>query len=208
MEEDRDTLVVDGFGGIPLLREKPFPGAVLCRKRIPVLQNELPGLFRKLCISGRAVFGRAYKNPAPGMFDVSTLKMPDFADAQAGGEHQAEKGLEFQVVDGRKEKLHFCPGRDKGKIRIKLPERKLVRIPWFMKDIEGKKAQLGDNTVDCAIGKIPGILEPPDETAQFLPGNLFRGFMENAGKIIQIEPYIGAVACKCMVLETTQGEKL
>ena len=99
MEEDRDTLVVDGFGGIPLLREKPFPGAVLCRKRIPVLQNELPGLFRKRCISGRAVFGRAYKNPAPGMFDVSTLKMPDFADAQAGGEHQAEKGLEFQVVD-------------------------------------------------------------------------------------------------------------
>ena len=47
-----------------------------------------------------------------------------------------------------------------------------------MKDIEGKKAQLGDNTVDCAIGKIPGILEPPDETAQFLPGNLFRGFVE------------------------------
>ena len=144
METDKigDTLVVDGFGGVPLLCEKPIPGTFLRWKRIPVLQDQLPGLFRKLGIAGRTVFRRAHEDPALGMFNVRAPQMADFADPQAGGEHEAEKSLEFQVRDGRKEKLHFFPCRDKRKERIKLPEGELVRIPGFMKDIEGKKAQL------------------------------------------------------------------
>ena len=70
--------------------------------------------------------------------------MTDFANPKTRRKHKAEKRFKFQIRNRRKENLHFFPGRDKGEIGIKLPHRKLSRIPGFMENIYGKEAQLGD----------------------------------------------------------------
>ena len=42
---------------------------------------------------------------------------------------------------------------DIGKVFIKLPHRKLGIIPRLMKDINGKKTELGDGSVDSPVRK-------------------------------------------------------
>ena len=130
-DEIRDTLMVNRFGRIPFLRKKPVTGTVLFRDRIPVLQDEFPGVFRKLCIAVGTVFRSPDMDAASGMFDIGTFQVSDFANTEPCGEHQAEKGFKFKVRNRSKKRLHFFPCRDKRDIRIKLAEGKLVRIPRF-----------------------------------------------------------------------------
>lgn len=130
-----NPLMVDGFRGIPFLGEEPVPGTSILWKGVPVLENQLPCLFRKLGIPGRPVFGGTDENPGLGMFNIGTFQMTHFPDAQPGGEHQAEEGFKLDVRNGRQEKLHLLSGRDKGKIRVKFSEWELISIPRLMQDI-------------------------------------------------------------------------
>ena len=66
----RDPLMIDRFRGIPLLWEKPVTWTLPCRDGIPVQEDKLPGLFRKLCIPGGTVLGSPDEDPALGVLDI------------------------------------------------------------------------------------------------------------------------------------------
>lgn len=69
----RDTLMVDGLGRVSFLREKPVTGALISRKRIPVLQDQPPCLFRELRVARGTVFGGTDQDPVSGVFDIGTF---------------------------------------------------------------------------------------------------------------------------------------
>ena len=204
----RDPLVVDGSGRISLLREEPVTGTFICREGIPVLEDEFPGVFRKLGITVRAVFRSPDMDTASGMFDIGTFQVADFANTEPCGKHQAEKGFKFKVRNRSKKRLHFFPCRDKRDIRIKLAEGKLVRVPRFVKDIQGKETQLRDTGINRTVRKTAGLLEPGDEIPQFLPGHILRRSMNDIRKILEICRDISLIRSNGMFGKTTEGEHL
>ena len=111
--------------------------------------------------------------------------MADFPNAQAGREHQAEKSFKFRACNCGKEGLHFLPGGDERQIGVKLPEWELVRVPFLMEDMSGKKTKLRNTGIDGTVRKLPFVLEPADKIPQFRPGNIFRGFAKDIRKISQ-----------------------
>lgn len=64
-------------------------------------------------------------------------------------------------------------------------------------------------TVQDGTGrKVSGFLELSYVITELIPGNIFRVFVKELRKIIQISPYVGTVACEGMVSETAQGDHL
>ena len=134
--------------------------------------------------------------------------MTDFANPKTCRKHKAEKRFKFQIRNRRKENLHFFPGRDKGKIGIKLPHRKLSGIPGFMENIYGKEAQLGDTGVYGAVRKRTILLKPADKIPEFGPGDILRLFEENVLQVIQIRADISRIRCYSVVSKATKGDHL
>lgn len=134
--------------------------------------------------------------------------MPDFPNAQTGGEHQAEQGFKFGICNSRKEDLHFLPGGNKGQIGVEFSEWELVRIPWLAQDIKGKKAQLGNTVVDGTVRKMSFLLDPADKIPEFSPGNVFRGYAQNIRKISQVNRDISRISSECMVCKAAEGDHL
>jgi hypothetical protein len=182
----RDPLVVDGLGRVSFLREEPVPGTFIHREGIPVLEDQFPGIIRKLRITVRAVLRSADMDTSSGMFNIGTFQVSYFADAEPCGKHQTKKCFKFKVRNRSKKCLHFFPRRNKRDIRIKLAEGKLVRIPWFVEDIQGKETQLRDTGIYSAVRKAACLLEPGDEIPQFLPGYFLRRSMNDIRKILKI----------------------
>ena len=102
----------------------------------------------------------------------------------------------------------FLLGRDIRKIGIKPAHGKLSRIPWFMQNIHGKKTKLRDTAVNSTVREIFFFLEPADKIAQILPGDIFRDFVEDAGKIIKISFDISRIRSYCVVSQATEGDHL
>ena len=50
--------------------------------------------------------------------------------------------LGFWIRQGGDKSMDFLFGRDKGKIGIEFPDRKLCWIPWFMKHVDGEEPEL------------------------------------------------------------------
>ena len=98
--------------------------------------------------------------------------------------------------------------RNKRKVGIKSAHRELCGIPGFVQNVNGEETELGNAVVHSAVRKTFLSLEPPDKITQFIPGDIFGGFVEKAGKIIKIGPDIGAVVFKGMVSKTAQGDHL
>jgi hypothetical protein len=134
--------------------------------------------------------------------------MTDFANPKTCRKHKAEKRFKFQIRNRRKENLHFFPGRDKGKIGIKLPHRKLSGIPGFMENIYGKEAQLGDTGVYGAVRKRTILLKPADKIPEFGPGDILRLFEENVLQVIQIRADISRIRYYSVVSKATKGDHL
>ena len=143
-----------------------------------------------------------------GAVDVFVAEMADFPNAQAGGIHEGSHCFLFDVRDGADKFKDLLLGGDKGKVCIKPAFRYLGVIPWLVEDIDGEEAELRDSAVDGAVSKIPLLLDPPDVIAEFLPGDIFRLFMEDVLQVIQIRTDIGRVADKGMVRKTAQGDHL
>ena len=80
-------------------------------------------------ITVRAVLRSSDMDAFSGMFNIRTFQMTDLAYPESRGKHKAENGLIFNVSDRKKKGLHFLSGWDKWDIGVKLPERKLERIP-------------------------------------------------------------------------------
>ena len=85
----------------------------------------------------------------------------------------------------------FFLGRNIRKVGIKLSHGKLSGIPGLMKDIQSKKAKLGNTVIDCSVRKAFLSLKPPDKLAQIWPGNLLRSLVKNLGEIKKIRFDIG-----------------
>ena len=77
-----------------------------------------------------------------------------------------------------------------------------------MQDIHGEEAELGNGTVEGAVGKAAGFLEPADVGAQFAPGNIFGGLMEEGIQVSEIRADVGAVTRKGMAGKATEGDHL
>ena len=134
--------------------------------------------------------------------------MPDFANPQPGRKHEAEERFKFQIRNRRKENLHFFPGRDKGEIGIKLPHRKLSRIPGVMENIHGKETELGNAVVYGAVRKRTFLLKPADKIPEFSPGDILWLFEENILQVIQIRADISRIRCYSVVSKATKGDHL
>lgn len=74
-----------------------------------------------------------------------------------------------------------------------------------MKNIKSEETQLRNGTVDRTVRKISGFLKPADVITEFIPRNLFRCFVENVCKVIQISTDVSSVTIKGMVGETAKG---
>lgn len=59
--------------------------------------------------------------------------------------------------------------------------------------------------VDGSVREIIFFLEPTDKLAQFRPGNIFRHFVQDIGKIIQISADIGRIRFNSMFGKTAEG---
>lgn len=141
-----------------------------------------------------------------GMLDVRTFQVADFANPEPCGKHETEDGLIFDVSDRKKKCLHFLPGRNKRNKRIKLPERKLIRIPRFVQDINVEESELRDTGIDGTVRESTGILKPEDKIPHMLPGSIIGRNAGNIRKILQISRNISGIRNNGMVGKTTKGK--
>ena len=117
-------------------------------------------------------------------FNITVTQVTDFADPEAGRVQEGDHGFWLQVRKSRDKELCFLLSWDKREIGIKLPHRKLSRIPGFMENIYGKEAQLGDTGVYGAVRKRTFLLKPEDKIPEFGPGDILRLFEENVLQVI------------------------
>lgn len=130
---------INGSGRIKLFREKPSFWAAVLK---PVFRKKIKGSRGKDGITVCSGFRMADMDPHFFAPDILITQMADLTDAQAGRIHKSKHGTLFQIRKCGNKLADFRLGRDVGKIRIKLTHRKLSRIPGFMQDIDGEKAQL------------------------------------------------------------------
>ncbi len=77
-----------------------------------------------------------------------------------------------------------------------------------MKDVNGKEAQLGNDRINSAVRKAPGIFEPEDIIPQFLPGDRFGELMKDRIEIVQISADISGIRNDGVIGETAKGDHL
>ena len=143
-----------------------------------------------------------------GAGDILITEGADLADAQAGGIHEGDHGFLFEVWHSGDESPSLLLGGDKGKELVKPAHGELGRIPGFMQDVHGKEAELGDGTINGAVGKAAGFLEPADVVAEFVPGYVFRRFVKERIQVDEIRMDIGAIAFQSMSGKAAEGDHL
>lgn len=185
--------------------EKPSAGLAI---REPVIRKDLESQRGEDGIAVRTRFGMADVDAHVGAADILITEGTDFADAEPSGVHEGQDGLMLEIRKSLDKIPYLLLGRDIGKKRIKSAHRELCGVPRFMKDIHGKKAKLRNAVVYGTVRKMLFILNPADEIAQFLPGNIFRAFVEEARKIIQIIPDISGIGFYSMVCKAAKGDHL
>jgi hypothetical protein len=77
-----------------------------------------------------------------------------------------------------------------------------------MKDIDRKKADLGNDMIDRTVGKAFLRLNPKDKIPDFLPCNIRWIFAKNLLNIIQVDFDICCVRFQGVVSKTTKGDHL
>ena len=171
---------IDRSGRVRLLGEKPLFWAAICK---PVFREEVKCCVGKDCIAVFPGFGMADMDTHIPAAYILITEMAEFTYTQPGRIHESGHGTLFQIRHGGDKLPGLLLGRDIGKIGVKLAHRELGWIPWFMKNIHGEKAQLGNAGVDGTVRKIPAVLDVTDKTAQFCPGNLLRGSVQDIREI-------------------------
>jgi len=174
----------------------------------PILSEQVKGSFGKDGITVMAVFAMGDVEAEIFTLYILIAQGADFANTQAGRIHDDSHCLLLQIRHGREEVPGLLFGRDIRQVLVEFTHGKLRIIPRLVKDIEGKKAKLGNGAVNGTVRKISGFLEPPDVAAQFIPGNIFWCFMKDKSQVIQISPDISAVIFEGMVCKAAQGDHL
>lgn len=174
----------------------------------PVIGQDIQCPGGEECIPVRAGLGMADMDAHGRTADIFIAEGADFPDAQPRGIHECEDGLMFTVGKRLDKSPGFFLRRNEREIRIKPAHRELRRIPGFMEDINGKKAELGDAVVHRAVRKGTLFLEPADKIPQFIPGDVFRLFVENGLKIVQVRTNVGRIRFYGMVRKTAKGDHL
>lgn len=182
---------VDWPARVSLFREKPSHGSPACE---PVLRKDAKSILRQDGIALLFVFRVKDMYPHAGAVDVFIAEMADFTDPKAGGIHDSNHCLLFDVRDGADKFKGFLLRGNKRKICIESALRKLGVIPWFVEDVHGEETKLGNGTVDGAVSKIPFLLKPLDVVAQFLPRSITRLLVKNVFQVIKIGADICTVA--------------
>lgn len=143
---------VNGFCGISLFRKKvagwPATGK-------PVLGKDIKSRLGENGITVRTVFAMSDVDAHVFPLDVFITEIADFTDTETGRIHESNHGLRLDICHGRNEGFRFFFCRYKRQIGIKFSHGKLCVIPWLMKNIKGKKTQLGNGNVDCTVREVP-----------------------------------------------------
>ncbi len=181
---------IDGTGRVRLFREKPAGGTAACK---PVAGEKIKSFLGKDCIAVGAAFGARNMDPHRFALNITVTEITDFADPEAGRIHECNHRFGFWIRQGGDKSMDFLFGRDKGKIGIEFPDRKLCWIPWFMKHVDGEEPELGDTGIDGTVGKGPILLKPADKIPEFIPGDLLRQLVKNRVKVIQIRTDISRI---------------
>ncbi len=132
------------------------------------------------------VFGAADMDAQMLPVNILVAQRTHLTQTKAGRIHEDKHGLFFQIRNRGEVKHSFLLCRYKRKKNIKFPHRELGIVPWFVEDVHGKKPELGNTAVNCAVRKGAVRLEPFDEIPQILPGNVIRLFMQDIIEISQI----------------------
>jgi len=174
----------------------------------PVLCEDVQGIPGKDGIPVRTRFGMADMYAHGRTADILISEGADFPNPKTGRIHEGQNSFMFQIRKRPDKQPDILLCRDKRKIGIKPSHGELCGIPGFVKDIYGKETQLGNTVVHGAVRKILLLLEPADKVTQFIPGNILGHFLEDVGKIVQINPDVGRIRCYRMVSKTTKGDHL
>lgn len=110
-------------------------------------------------------------------------------------------GLQFRKSGN--EGFSFLLRWNKRKICVKLAHWQLGVIPLSVKDKDVEKAQLRYGAVDCPVRKVARVLELNDKPAHVAVGDLRWKFVD-AGNIIKISTYVGAVGLDGMIRQATE----
>ena len=191
-----DRFVRDTFLGA---WKKPF-----CRSAAlkPILCEQVQGIPGQRGIAVLPGFGMGDMDAHVFSVNILIAQAAHFPDTQAGGIHECAHGPGLDAGHGGNELESFLLGRDIREIGVKLPQGKLCGIPWFVKNIDGKKAELRNTVINGSVRKILFFLQPADKTTQFRPGNIFRHLVQDIGKIVQIRADISRIRYDGMVRKT------
>ena len=77
-----------------------------------------------------------------------------------------------------------------------------------MQDIDGKETELRDTVIDGTVRKAALVLDKTDKRAQIVPRSVFREFMEDIGKEIEISADVSGIRLNSMASEATEGDHL
>lgn len=168
----------------------------------PILCEQVQGIPGQRGIAVLPGFGMGDMDAHVFSVNILIAQAAHFTDTQAGGIHECAHGPGLDAGHGGNELESFLLGRYIREIGVKLPQGKLCGIPWFVKDIDGKKAELRNTVINGSVRKILFFLQPADKTTQFRPGNIFRHLVQDIGKIVQISADISRIRYDGMVSKT------
>ena len=191
------------FVRIPGRREEPAHGSAAGK---PVIGKDIKSLFGEDGIAVLAVLGMSDMNAHGFPVNIFIAQGTDFTDPETGGIQKNDHGFFLFVGNGVDVLQDLVSGRNKRKKGFKPSHRKLSRLPRFVKNVYGKKAQLRDGRIDGAVGKRTLFLQPEDIIAQFLPGNILRLFVKVIGKIVEIRADVSTVSNQSVVSKAAKGK--
>lgn len=192
------------LGVIPVREEEPHRLAGM----EPVLCQDIQGIPGKDGITVETCLGMTDMYAHGGPADILVAEGAGFANPESGRIQERENRLVLEVGKRLDKIPDLILCRHKGKVGIKSAHRKLCGIPRFMQNVNGEETELGNAVVHSAVRKAFLSLEPPDKITQFIPGDIFGHFMQDAGKIIQVSTDVSRIRCYSMVSKTTQGDHL
>lgn len=184
-------------------REQPGHGSAAGK---PVIGKDIEGLFGEDGISVLAVLGMSDMNAHGFPVNIFIPQGTDFTDPETGGIQKNDHGSFLFVGNGVDVLQDLVSGRNKREKGFKPSHRKLSRIPGFVKNIHGEKAQLGDGSIDGAVREGSIFLKPEDIVPEFLPRNILRLFVKDVGKIVEVRADISTVSNQGMVSKTAKGK--
>jgi len=200
-----DILGAGSSGGIPAGREEISHGPAV---NAPVMSERVQRKGRERDIAVRTVLGSGDMDLHVCPADILIAKAKDFTDTKTAAVHQNDHDFRFQIIDRIDEISDFIAGGDKWDILIELPERKLRRIPWLVKDVDGEEAKLRNDGIDGTIGEVTIPLDPVDEIPLLLPCDLRRAFTETFRDVVEVCGHISCVGFYRILRETAKCDHI